>query len=140
MSIEGQIQELLASQPEPKRKDMEAIHKLILDAFPACQLRYLDGRDETGKVVTNPNIGYGSCEIRYKDGSSREFYRVGMSASSTGVSIYIMGLEDKSYLAKTYGGAIGKAKVTGYCISFKTVKAIDLDVLKAAIEFGLRAS
>lgn len=132
MGVEEQIQALFASQSEGKRRDMEAIHRLILEEFPSCQLRYLDGRDDTGKVVTNPNIGYGSCQINYKDGSSREFYRVGVSANTSGISVYIMGLEDKTYLSRTYSATIGKATVTGYCIKFKSLKDIELDVLQAA--------
>lgn len=133
MGVEQQIQELLASQSERKRRDMEAIHRLILEAFPSCQLRYLDGRDDTGKAVTNPNIGYGSCQINYKDGSSREFYRVGISANTSGISVYIMGLEDKTYLPRTYGDKLGKASITGYCIKFKSLKDIDVNVLEMAI-------
>ncbi|MEI7577430.1 MAG: DUF1801 domain-containing protein [Armatimonadota bacterium] len=134
MGVEEQIRELFASQSQGKRRDMEALHRLILEEFPSCQLRYLDGRDDSGKTVTNPNIGYGSCQINYKDGSSREFYRVGMSANTSGISVYIMGLEDKAYLARTYSETIGKAKVTGYCIKFKSLKDIELDVLKALIQ------
>jgi len=26
----------------------------------------------------------------------------------------VLGLDDKTYLARTYGGSIGKARVTGY--------------------------
>ena len=54
----------------------------------------------------------------------------------TGISVYILGLEDKTYLAKTFGQSIGKAKVTGYCIRFKTIKDIDIDTLQAAIRYG----
>ena len=133
MGVEEQIQEMFASQSEGKRRDMEAIHRLILDEFPSCQLRYLDGRDDSGKTVTNPSIGYGSCQINNKDGSSREFYRVGISANTGGISVYIMGLEDKTYLSRTYSATIGKATVSGYCIKFKGLKDIDLDVLQAAI-------
>lgn len=134
MGVDEQIQKLFESQSEGKRHDMEAIHRLILDELPSCQLRYLDGRDDRGKTVTNPSIGYGSCQINYKDGSSREFYRVGISANTGGISVYIMGLEDKTYLSRTYSATIGKATVSGYCIKFKGLKDIDLDVLQALIQ------
>jgi hypothetical protein len=90
--------------------------------------------------VSNPNIGYGSFTMKYTDGSTREFYQIGLSANSTGISVYIMGIEDKKYLAKTYGKTLGKASVTGYCIRFKTLKNIDTDVLDAAIRFGFENS
>jgi hypothetical protein len=51
--------------------------------------------------------------------------------------IYIMGVEDKKYLAQTFGRDLGKASVTGYCIKFKTLADIKVDVLKAAIQYGI---
>jgi hypothetical protein len=74
--------------------------------------------------------------MNYADGKTREFYRIGMSANTSGISIYVLGLEDKKYLANTYGKRLGKASVTGYCIKFKALKDIDIDVLKAAIRGG----
>ena len=59
-----------------------------------------------------------------------------MSANTTGVSVYVMGIADKTYLSRTYGAALGKASVTGYCIKFKALKDIDTDVLAAAIRYG----
>ena len=56
-----------------------------------------------------------------------------MSANKTGISVYIIGIKDKKYLARTYGKELGKASVTGYCIRFKTLKDINIDTLKAAI-------
>ena len=133
MSIQKQIDAYIASLPEPKRSEMQELHRRILKLKPKCKLWFLDGKDETGKVVSNPNIGYGSYEIKYADGSTREFYRIGLSGNKTGISVYIMGLEDKKYLAETYGKDLGKASVTGYCIRFKSLKDINVDVLKAAV-------
>ncbi len=74
--------------------------------------------------------------MKYADGSTREFYQIGLSANKTGVSVYILGIEDKKYLAEAYGKDLGKASVTGYCIRFKTLKDINTDVLAAAVRFG----
>lgn len=76
--------------------------------------------------------------MQYADGKTRDFYQIGMSANTTGISIYIMNIGDKAYLAKTYGDKIGKASVTGYCIKFKTLKDINIEILKAAILNGLK--
>jgi hypothetical protein len=133
MTLKQQIKEYIASQPEAKRSDMEALHKLTLGVSPKCKLWFLDGKNAEGKTVSNPNIGYGSYTIQYADGSIREFYQVGMTANTTGISVYIMGIDDKTYLAKTYGKKLGKASVTGYCIKFKSLKDINVDVLEAAI-------
>jgi len=105
--------------------------------MPACKLWFLDGKDANGKIVSNPNIGYGFYTINYSDGKSRDFYQIGLSANTTGISVYIMGIEDKTYLPQNFGNEIGKASVTGYCIKFKTLKDINLDILEAAIRFGI---
>lgn len=133
MTLQEQIKEYITSQPEPKCSDMQALHSIIRKVMPRCKLWFLDGKDEKGKTVSNPNIGYGSYTIQYAGGTTKEFYQIGLSANTTGISVYIMGIKDKTYLAKTYGKKIGKASVTGYCIKFKTIKDIDIDTLQAAI-------
>lgn len=136
MSVKDEIKEYIDSQPEKKRSDMQALHLLIQKIKPGSKLWFLDGKDEKGKTVSNPNIGYGLQTIKYTGGKTREFYQIGLSANTTGISVYIIGIEDKTYLAKTYSKKLGKASVTGYCIKFKSLKDINSDVLEAAIRFG----
>lgn len=138
MNIKEQIKAYLDNQDEPKRTDMQALHQRLLQMFPKRKLWFLDGRDNTGKVVTNPNTGYGQFIMRYKDGSAKEFYQIGISGNTAGISVYIMGLEDKKYLSRTFGATIGKASVTGYCIKFKTLKGINIFILEDAIRYGVR--
>jgi hypothetical protein len=140
MSIQEQIKNYIASQPEPKCSEMQELHRFILKVLPKCKLWFLDGRNSENKIVSNPNIGYGSYTIKYADGTTREFYQIGISANTTGISVYILGLTDKTYLAKTYGKQLGKASVSGYCIKFKTLKEINMDVLEEAILYGVEAT
>ncbi|MBI1267658.1 MAG: DUF1801 domain-containing protein [Cryomorphaceae bacterium] len=137
MDLQKQIKDYIASQPEPKRSDIEAIHKLILIALPKSKLWFLDGKDDKGKIVSNPNIGYGIQTIKYADGKTKEFYQIGISANTAGISVYILGFENKKYLPDTYGKIIGKASITGYCIKFKTLKDINIEALEAAIQDGV---
>ena len=137
MNVQEEIKKYIASQPEPKRGEMQELHQHILQVIPKCKLWFLDGKDDKGKTVSNPNIGYGSYTIKYADGTTREFYQIGLSANTTGISVYIMGIKDKKYLANTYGKNLGKASVTGYCIKFKTIKDINIDILQAAIRDGI---
>ena len=139
MNVQGQIKKYISSQPEPKRTDMEELHRIILKVMPACKLWFLDGKNSENKTVSNPNVGYGLHTMKYADGTTREFYRIGLSANKTGISVYILGIEDKKYLAQTYGTELGKASVTGYCIKFKTLKDINIEILEAAIRFGFEA-
>jgi hypothetical protein len=137
MNLQKQIKEYIATQPEPKRSEMQQLHHIILAMMPTCKLWFLDGKDEKGKTVSNPNIGYGSQSIKYANGKTKEFYQIGISANTTGISVYIMGVNDKKYLAQTFGQELGKASVTGYCIKFKTLTDIKIDVLKAALQYGI---
>lgn len=133
MSTEDEIKAHIGTLAEPKRSDMIRLHGMAMEAFAGFRLWYFDGRNEQGKVVANPNIGYGAYTVAYADGSSREFFRVGISANTAGLSVYIMGLSDMTFLTRTYGQRLGKASITGYCIRFKCLKDIDPDVLMEAM-------
>ena len=136
MNVEEQIDSYIAGQTGSRRSDMQALHNSILRLVPSAKLWFLDGRNSEGKIVSNPNIGYGLQTMSYAGGKTREFYRIGFSANTAGISVYILGIEDKTYLARTYGKKLGKASVTGYCIKFKALKDIHLDVLEAAMRDG----
>lgn len=140
MNTEAQIEQYITSQLEPKRSDMKTLHALMIEVLPTGKLWFLDGKNSENKIVSNPNIGYGSYTIKYADGTTREFYKVGLSANTTGISVYIMGLDDKTYLTRTYSEKIGKASVSGYCIKFRKLQDINIAVLEAAIRSGIEIS
>jgi len=140
MNVQEQIKEYIASQPEPKCNDMQELHRFVLQVLPGCKLWFLDGKNSENKTVSNPNIGYGSYTIKYADGKTREFYQIGMSANTTGISVYILGIKDKTYLAQTFGKDLGKASVSGYCIKFNNLKNINMHILEAAIRYGVEAT
>jgi hypothetical protein len=140
MNVQEQIKAYIDSHPEPKRSDMQELHGIILDIMPACKLWFLDGKNSENKIVSNPNIGYGLYTIKYADGTTREFYQIGISANKAGISVYILGINDKTYLTKTYTKIIGKANVSGYCIRFKSLKEINISILETAIQYGIKQS
>jgi len=140
MKVEEQIEAYISSQTNAKQSDMRVLHHTILNIMPTCKLWFLDGKNDDGKIVSNPNIGYGSYDINYANGTTKEFYQIGLSANTTGISVYILGIDDKTYLAKTYGEKIGKASVTGYCIKFKTLKDINIEILEEAIRDRFEAN
>ena len=140
IDLNTQIKDFIESQPELKRRDVEMLHAEIQKLMPDAKLWFFDGRDENGKIVANPQIGYGSQMIKYADGKEKEFYQIGLSTNSTGISVYIMGLKDKKYLPGTYSGTIGKASVTGYCIKFKKLQDINSEILMEAIQDGVKGT
>jgi hypothetical protein len=139
MNVHEQIDRYIDDQPPAKREDLRGLHRRFLEISPGAELWFLDGRNDQGKVVSNPNIGYGVETLGYANGESRRFYKVGLSANTSGLSVYVMGLQDKTLLSQTYGGRLGKAKITGYCISFRSVKDLDLAVLDEVVATALGA-
>ena len=133
MEIKSQIKELIKNQSEPKQGEMQELHHLILQLMPKCKQWYFDGKNEDGKQVAHPTIGYGEYTITYKDGTVKEFFRIGLLANPTGLAVHIMGLEDKKFLIDNYTKTIGKAKVGSYGIAFKSIKDINVEILKEAI-------
>jgi hypothetical protein len=136
MNVQEQINKYITSHPEPKRSEMQELHRLALQVSPECKLWFFDGKNSENKIVSNPNIGYGFHTIKYANGETREWFQIGISANKTGISVYILGIKDKTYLAQTYANKLGKASVSGYCIKFKTLKDIDINILEAAIKYG----
>ena len=140
MNVKDQIKINIDSQPQAKRSDMQELHRRMLQILPGCKLWFDDGKNSENKTVSNPTIGYGHFTIKYADGKTRDFFQIDMSANTTGISVYILGIKDKSYLAQTFAKKLGKAKVTGYCIKFKALKDIDVNTLEEAIRFGVEDS
>lgn len=136
MDTQEQIKKYLNSLPEVKRAEMEELQRIIIQLSPKSKVWFFDGKNDEGKVVSNPNIGFGSHTMKYANGKTADWFQIGISANTTGISVYILGIADKTYLAKTFGKNIGKANVTGYCIKFKTLKGINIDVLQDALRFG----
>ena len=136
MGVTEEIAKYIDSQPEAKRADLNTLHQHIPKLLVSDKLWFFDGKDETGKIVSNPQIGYGLQTMKYADGKTKEFYQVGISANTTGISVYIMGIENKKFLPETFGKTIGKASVTGYCIKFKSLKDIHFDKLEEAIRYA----
>lgn len=136
MNVQEQIKKYITSQPEPKRSEMQELHRITLQMLPGCKLWFFDGKNSENKIVSNPNIGYGSHTIKYANGETRDWFQIGISANTAGISVYILGIKDKTYLAQTYGKKLGKATVSGYCIKFKTLRDLNINILEAAIRYG----
>src|SRR6202012_5652828 len=137
MSVQEQIDRYIGDQSPAKSAELRDLHRRILKISPDAKLWFLDGRNDDGKVVSNPSIGYGQETLSYASGDTRAFYKIGLSANTSGISLYVMGSKDKTYLSDTYGSRIGKAKITGYCISFKSTKDIDLGVFDEIVSDAL---
>ena len=134
------INQYLTALPSNIQGEMVQIHSLLTEWLPDGKLWFESGLDEEGKVITNPTIGYGEYTIKYADGSQRQFFQIGLSATTSGFSIHLMGIRNKLNLTTAYGETIGKAKLTSYCIKFKSINDIDISTLKNAVLSAVEVS
>lgn len=123
----------LGSHPEPKRTDLYVLHERFTSLFPDQPATYFDGLNDNGKVVANPTLGYGTHALEYANGASKQTFKLGLSANKTGISIYVMGIIDKTLLESMFQDRLGKAKITGYCIRFGKLADIDVNLLMDVI-------
>jgi hypothetical protein len=138
MEIERQILKFIALQEDTKQQDFRSLHELMRSILPTGKLWMEDGKNEEGKVVTNPTIGYGQQTMLLAKGKSREMFQIGISANTSGISIYLIGIRNKLDLAEQFGQKLGKAKVSGYCIKFKQLSDLDLTVLEEVLRLGIK--
>lgn len=131
-SINAHFEKLESS----KSDELQQLHSLILSINPACKLWFDNGINEVGKVVTNPTIGYGSLVLKYANGTSRDFFQIGICATTSGISIYLIGMQDKNAIKDLFGTALGKATITGYCVKYKRLSDLHIETLNKLIAFG----
>lgn len=137
MEITDKITTYIDAQPDATRAELDELHDLMLSWLPNSKQWFDDGLNAEGKVVTNPTIGYGAYMHTFADKSIREVFQIGISANTRGISVYIMGIRNKLNLDEIFGERLGKAKVTGYCIAFRKLKDINLEVLEEAVRRGV---
>jgi hypothetical protein len=54
MSVQEQINKYIASQPEPKGSEMQALHKLTLQVMPKCKLWFTMAKTAKAKLFLIP--------------------------------------------------------------------------------------
>lgn len=138
-SVKKQISNYITLLSQDKQKDVELLYQMALLLAPNCKLWFLDGKDAKGKVVSNPNIGFGSCILKSAKGAAREFYKLGLSANTSGISIYVFDLPSKTYLQERYASRLGKASISGYCIKCKRLSDVHHEVVEELFKHFLQA-
>ncbi len=138
METKEQITSYLTTLPSHKGSELSELYQMILVKMGEPFLQFFDGKNEEGKVIANPTIGFGKCRLNYANGSFQDSFRLGISSNATGISIYITGLKDKNILQEKFGNRLGKAKITGYCVRFKKLGDLDKTVLAALISFAMK--
>ena len=136
LDVQSQIQSHFENLENAKSFELQQLHNLIVKINPFCKLWFDNGINDEGKVVTNPTIGYGLQTLHYAKGETKEFFQIGICATTTGISIYLIGIKDKNILKETFAPSIGKATITGYCVKYKRFSELNPESLTKLILFG----
>jgi hypothetical protein len=139
MTITNRVENHFQNLTFTKEEALRALYQLIREEIPQAELHFFDGLNEEGKVVTNPTIGFGKSRIYYTNGSFQDTFRIGICATSAGLSIHILGLKDKNFLNEFLGTRLGKAKITGYAIRFGKMSDIDEGVLRELVRIVVKS-
>ena len=140
METNTQINTFIDSLSEETAADLRALHALMLQWIPNGKLWFDNGLNADNKVVTNPTIGYGSYPHTFANNTTKELFQIGISATKSGISVYVMGIRKKLNIAQAFGEKLGKAKVSGYCISFKKLEDLNLNALEEVVRVGVEVS
>jgi len=89
---ERQILQFISLQKDDTRQDLLFLHEFMRSILPTGKLWMEDGKNEEGKVVTNPTIGYGQQTLSLAKGKSREMFQIGVAKTKSGFSIYLLGI------------------------------------------------
>lgn len=113
-------EEYIAGVEEPKRQELQLLHDLVRKTVPSFE-----------PVMIAGVMGYGQFHYKGKSKSCEgEWFRVGLSANKTGISIYICAGDEKGYFPEQVRDQLGKANVGRSCIRFKKLADINLDVVE----------
>lgn len=118
-------------------KGLTSILNWMRAEFPHLERSFHDEKNEHSKQVSNPTYGFGSFEHTYAKGEVKIHFQIGVAATSSGISFYLLGIRGKLNLPHLCVG-LGKAKVTGYCIRFKNFAELDQQILKKVLSETLQ--
>lgn len=123
------IDKYLRELPDDVRDDMAALHGALAPVFAGLSQALFVGKFWGGS--DQEIIGYGAANYTRPNGTSVEWFMVGLAAQKNYLSVYINAVEDRQYLSEKYGHELGKVKVGKASLGFKRLDDIDLDKLVA---------
>ena len=121
-SDDPDVESWLDGLPEPRRSTMRAVHRLVRETAPELAPSHVEA-----------TIGYGPFHYVYASGREGDTYRVALRDNARYVSLYVMGGDERGYLAEQHAGNLGKASVGKSCVRFKRVDDLDLDGLRTLV-------
>ena len=114
MSAEAYI----ASVPEARRGDVQALHDLVREVLPDLEVEGDAG-----------GIGYGPFHYRYASGREGDAHIVSLVNRKAAISLYVLSAQGDAYLAERHADRLGKVAVGKSCIRIRRVADVDTEAL-----------
>jgi hypothetical protein len=67
------IEAHLALLPSPKKEELCAPYELISEEMKSEPISFFDGKNENGKTIANPTIGFGETILQYTNGKKGKY-------------------------------------------------------------------
>lgn len=117
------IKEYISSVPNGRKESIVFLHSFIQKSVPKLKPHF-----------ANNMLGYGSFPyLNYK----KEMIKwpvIALANQKQYLSIYVCAVENGQYIAEKYKKELGKVTVGRSCISFKSLKDLNLPVLKKVLK------
>jgi hypothetical protein len=118
----------LESLPEPLRTDLAKVDR-VLSKVMKGHSRVLWGGTFWGGSEQSI-IGYGDYTYQRSDKKTVDWFILGLAPQKNYNSIYINASDDDGYIIQRYADRLGKAKVRGAAVTFKSPDDLDLKALE----------
>lgn len=125
------VDDFIGSLPDDARNDISAIDGVIAEVMSGLPRVLYTGVFWGGS--DQEIIGYGDMDSPRSDGTTVEWFVVGLAKQKNYLSLYVNVVEDRKYLSETYGKKLGKVKVGKASISFGSADEIDLEELRSLV-------
>lgn len=121
------VDEFLDALPEDAHRDMQTLDASFSNVMDGLDRVLFEGTFWGGSQ--QQIIGYGAGDYTRPNGTTVDWFMVGLALQKNYISVYLNAVEDRQYLSEKYGKEVGKVKVGKASLSFKTVEDIDVDKL-----------
>ena len=122
------VDEFIGSLPDDVRDDIATLDASIGAVMQGLPRVLYEGKFWGGS--DQEIIGYGDLATTRSDGSTVEWFVVGLAVQKNYLSLYVSAVEDRQYLSEKYGKELGKVKTGKSSISFGGVDDLDLEKLE----------
>ena len=115
--------EYLDRLEEPRRSEIERIHRLIRRTVPALK-----------PCIVGGVLAYGPVHYRYASGREGDAARISVASNASAISLYAFAADEDGWVAERYRERLPKAKIGKSCVRFKRLDDLDQKALQQLLK------